>query len=144
MACFTIMIYDKYANALFIRSQECMTDLLFKWPLRLECSFEWVLHIVHSLMVMVCHAIPDSKVHGANMGPIWGRQDPGGPHAGSMNFAIWDMFGGINAQWITRNMHIVCTLLCLLWLGIDQFYPFSSGLLHWHWGNHMIAPVSVK
>ena len=24
--------------------------------------------------------IPDSKVHGANMGPIWGRQDPGGPH----------------------------------------------------------------
>ena len=24
--------------------------------------------------------IPDSKVCGANMGPIWGRQDPGGPH----------------------------------------------------------------
>ena len=22
---------------------------------------------------------PDSKVHGARMGPIWGRQDPGGP-----------------------------------------------------------------
>ena len=32
---------------------------------------------------------PDSKVHGANMGPIWGRQDPGGPHVGPMNFAIW-------------------------------------------------------
>ena len=32
---------------------------------------------------------PDSKVHGANMGPIWGRQDPGGPHAGPMNFVIW-------------------------------------------------------
>ena len=27
---------------------------------------------------------PDSKVHGANMGPIWGRQDPGGPHVGPM------------------------------------------------------------
>ena len=25
---------------------------------------------------------PDSKVHGANMGPTWGRQDPGGPHVG--------------------------------------------------------------
>ena len=25
---------------------------------------------------------PDSKVHGANMGPIWGQQDPGGPHVG--------------------------------------------------------------
>ena len=34
--------------------------------------------------------IPDSKVHGAIMGPIWGRQDPGGPHVGPMNFAIWD------------------------------------------------------
>ena len=27
---------------------------------------------------------PDSKVHGANMGPNWGRQGPGGPHV-----AIW-------------------------------------------------------
>ena len=31
---------------------------------------------------------PDSKVQGPNMGPIWGRQDPGGPHVGPMNFAI--------------------------------------------------------
>ena len=27
-------------------------------------------------------------MHGASMGPIWGRQDPGGPHVGSMNLAI--------------------------------------------------------
>ena len=33
--------------------------------------------------------VPDSKVHGAIMGPIWGRHDPGGPHVGPMNFAIW-------------------------------------------------------
>ena len=33
--------------------------------------------------------LPDSKVHGANMEPIWGRQDPGGPPVGPMNFAIW-------------------------------------------------------
>ena len=31
---------------------------------------------------------PDSKVHGANVGPIWDRQDPGGPHVGPVNFAI--------------------------------------------------------
>ena len=35
------------------------------------------------------HAYPDSKVDGANTGPIWGRQGPGGPHVGPMNFAIW-------------------------------------------------------
>ena len=32
---------------------------------------------------------PNSKVHGANMGPTSGRQDPGGPDAGPMNLAIW-------------------------------------------------------
>ena len=26
---------------------------------------------------------------GANMGPIWGQQDPGGTHVGPMNFVIW-------------------------------------------------------
>ena len=36
--------------------------------------------------------VPDSKVHVANMGPIWGRQDPGGPNVGPMNFAIWVVF----------------------------------------------------
>ena len=35
------------------------------------------------------YTVPDSKVHGGNMGPIWGRQDPGGPHVGPMNLAIW-------------------------------------------------------
>ena len=37
----------------------------------------------------VGHVYHDSKVHGANMGPIWGRQDPGGPHVGPLNLAIW-------------------------------------------------------
>ena len=34
----------------------------------------------------------ESMVHGANMGPIWDRQDQGGPHVGPMNFAIWISF----------------------------------------------------
>ena len=32
---------------------------------------------------------PDSKVHGAYMGPTCGRQDPGWPHVGPMILAIW-------------------------------------------------------
>ena len=36
---------------------------------------------------------PDNKVHGANMGPIWGRQDPGEHHVGHMNFDIWEWKG---------------------------------------------------
>ena len=47
-------------------------------------SAQW--HDNYSLVM-----IPDSKVYGANMGPIWDRQNRGGPHAGPMNFAIWDV-----------------------------------------------------
>ena len=32
----------------------------------------------------------------------------------------------------------------LFWLGTGWFYPYSSVILHWHWGNHMIALVPVK
>ena len=39
--------------------------------------------------ILVFYMHPDSKVPGANMGPIWGRQDPGRTHVGPMNFAIW-------------------------------------------------------
>ena len=35
--------------------------------------------------------IPDSKVHGANMGPTWVLSAPDGPHVGSMNLAIRDV-----------------------------------------------------
>ena len=40
-------------------------------------------------MEMKTGTYPNSNVHGVNMGPIWGRQDPGGPHVGPMNLPIW-------------------------------------------------------
>ena len=46
--------------------------------------------------------VPDSKVHGTNMGPIWGRQDPGGPHVSPMNFAIW----GFVVGWVCLDKDI--------------------------------------
>ena len=30
-----------------------------------------------------------TNIHGVNIGPIWCRQDPVGPHVGPMKFAIW-------------------------------------------------------
>ena len=47
---------------------------------------------------------PDSKVHGANMGSIWGRQVPGGPNVGPMNFAIWFFQWGLMIAWAIRNI----------------------------------------
>ena len=36
------------------------------------------------------------------MGPTWGRQDPGGPHVGPMNLALWD---GLFILWNTVRCH---------------------------------------
>ena len=49
-------------------------------------SYIWL----NSLTYAMTWHIPDSNAHEANMGPIWGRQDQGGPHVGPMNLAIWD------------------------------------------------------
>ena len=58
--------------------------LLFMKMLNVQSTSQPAIGIFH-----FSELFPDSKVHGANMGPIWGRQDPGGPHDGPMNIAIW-------------------------------------------------------
>ena len=52
------------------------------------------------------HYIPDSKVHGANMGPIWGGQDPGGPM-----LAPWTLLSGIPYYIFDKLNHINLSLL---------------------------------
>ena len=39
-------------------------------------------------VVSISNQCPDSKVHGANMGPTWVLSAPGGPHVGPINLAI--------------------------------------------------------
>ena len=56
------------------------------------------------------------------MGPIWGRQDPGEPHVGPMNFAIWD--GPWGFQWnfskiIESLLMIDDCKIALRWMSLD-------------------------
>ena len=57
--------------------------------------------------------------------------------------------------WQTTVSHLSCFIF--LWITLFRFilnissvllcvtdFPYSLGLLDWHWGNHMIAPVPVK
>ena len=65
----------------------------FKFPIcSLRCSAEWKSSGQYVGHENVWGNIPDSKVHGAYMGPTWGWQDPGGPHVGPMNIAIRDIY----------------------------------------------------
>ena len=54
------------------------------------------------------HDVPDSKVPGAKMGPIWGRQDPGGPHVGPMNLVIyiWGVYQEFLMFWSVWFPHL--------------------------------------
>ena len=49
------------------------------YPVRLLAKLRTGCSLVHRIEA-IGPSIPDSKVHGANMGPTRGRQDPGGPH----------------------------------------------------------------
>ena len=53
---------------------------LTKFHLKL-LSVATLLSLVHG------RGVPDSKVHGANMGPTWVLSAPDGPHVGPMNLA---------------------------------------------------------
>ena len=44
----------------------------------------------------------------------------------------------------TKCASSVHMFLCIFWFDTGSFYLCLSGLLHWHWGSHMIAPVLVK
>ena len=47
------------------------------------------------------------------MGPIWGWQDPGGPHVGPMNLAIWDGLGGwVTYMWQSTRPSLIQVMSC--------------------------------
>ena len=43
---------------------------------------------IGTVLLIMAYGVPDSKVHGANMGPTWVLSALDGPHCGPMNFAI--------------------------------------------------------
>ena len=61
-----------------------------RYPSTGSCGEGWNLQRnTHVMTLWHGNARPDSKVHGANMGPIWILHDPGGPHVSPMNLTIW-------------------------------------------------------
>ena len=83
------------------------------------------------------------------MGPIWGRQDPGGPHDGAMSLAIWKFFHhyvkyngqirshfctchdsswSIATQFHTQSVHILCKKMYFKTLPIRGCYSVKSSM----------------
>ena len=90
----TKFVYDIYYNtdSLFEMLSPFAIAFFIKKCLLTTPSLKYFLtHIVPELrawQVINQTACPDSKVHGANMGPTWVLSAPDGPHVGPMNLAI--------------------------------------------------------
>ena len=56
------------------------------WGVNCEINVRFILYV--SPCTAVFNTDPDSKVHGANMGPTWVLSAPDGPHVGPMNLAV--------------------------------------------------------
>ena len=73
----------------------------------------------------------DSKVHEAYMGPTWGRQDPGGPHVGPVNLAIWVALDDVKKYVFTcrpKWKRIAIFNSCIR----EWIYEFSVKTLVWY------------
>ena len=77
--------------------------------------------------IVHANSIPDSKVHGANMGPSWGRRDSVGPHVGPMNFAIWDVSTVHSKRQQLKNMFwaMISCIVNLLWISLFCIHTYK-------------------
>ena len=81
---------------------------------------------------------PESKVHGANMGPTWVLSAPDGPHAGRMNLAIrvHNITSHLKDQWghmiVSYQGHPLNATIPLH----EPIFHFSGVKLH---GLHLVA-----
>ena len=104
---------------------------------------------------------PDSKVHGANMGPTWVLSAPGGPHVGPMNFAIrvacyFSMNG--TCRWIpiilsssvisVSTPDCFCVMIYCILADICHRHGVSQitiacccGGRNWNWNNDVLLPL---
>ena len=113
----------------------------------------WPCYAIESLKVCITdYDSPDSKVPGANMEPIWGRQDPDGPRVGPMSFTIWTI---LFASYYT---YLYITLRSSLfgvqmdnrwndfwgpfyWYGLTLIPPWISNYIHYNVGwNYFSIP----
>ena len=69
------------------------------------------------------------------MGPTWGRQDPGGPHVGPMNFAIWAIWtqwGRLRPyRWLNANKTALRLRASYVSFALSHQYDAIALRQHW-------------
>ena len=79
--CNSILLIDEWWSDDFTKSPLLPLDA----DLKIIRNGIGALRRIHCSQLLGSLSIPDSKVHGANMGPTWVLSAPDGPHVGPMN-----------------------------------------------------------
>ena len=128
---FRINTFNIYRRIYFQVSEQqhiINPEHIYKWFMSFIATIKKLWRAIAALIKMINVNIPDSKVHGANMGPIWGQQDSCGPHVGPMNFVIWDF------MFVSKSRK----------RGISLFsYNFRDGKYHYFSGDRDLPRLTV-
>ena len=115
-------LYDSHGDTYVIfLLDDAQTQHLMMWifdGVQGSCGGDYLHnpHLGELLTTKAVLSLPDSKVYGANMGPkIWGPQDPGGPHVGPMNLAIWDAICSISISVFLNRSHSIAKMSRGIW-----------------------------
>ena len=118
--CYSLLV--SYCHHIYILHRPC---LCFS-----QCIACFILFL--SWLCVTRH-VPDSKVHGANMGPTWVLSAPDGPHVGPVNLAIWGflLYIILNVSaWfsikpaISYYFHLVIASHNAWWTSFNGFSPW--------------------
>ena len=93
----------------------CQSEIMIMQNLLIH-RWHWYtmfLHLQLSPAYMLHNSFPESKIHGANMGPTWVLSAPDGPHVGPMNFAIWVMINAIKNLYAMWNTAFYNFIFCI-------------------------------
>ena len=93
-------------------------------------------HVIKVRYQLAMEPIPDSKVHGANMGPTWVLPAPDVPHFGPMNLSIRDGLG-----WRSMGTFLVLLFSQMFWL-LQTLVTCWISLSYWlHRSNDTISSL---
>ena len=136
--------YDTLRFLQNTHDRQSLAPCLWRWTIKVLISVQNVMNtlkllthwsyaflaLTHQYGVMINHAVMKSQGYIVIFFLVHSQAKP------------IDLF--VKIQYIPRNMHTVFALLCFVVVIHWLIFPYPSGLLHWHCGNLMIAPVPAK
>ena len=142
---YEVLAYTVVAEVLLWSTPRTLLFIKWSWVPMFLAGFDpyWIKQpasMENSEMVSIWNNTLKNKVHGPIMGPIWGRQDPYGPHVGPMNFTLWGNLLHQTMLYINlKKKHTRSVLQIIMKIGIHICIKTNI----WNWLGYIFQlPIS--